>query len=70
MTEVPGKRLRDALEGPKTPKVGWAKAKPKQVKPGRSKTPRGKTAGRPRQVSAGRPLMPTARQEFKLPPVS
>ena len=47
VTEVPGKRLRDALEGPKTPKVGWAKAKPKQVKPGRSKTPRGKAAGLP-----------------------
>ena len=42
VSEVPDKRLRDALEGPKTPKAGWAKAKPRPAKPGRAA--RGKTA--------------------------
>ena len=43
VAEVPDKRLRDALEGPKTPKTGWAKAKPRPAKPGRAA--RAKAAG-------------------------
>ncbi len=35
VSEVQDKRLREALEGPKTPKAGWAKAKAKPSKPGR-----------------------------------
>ncbi|MDJ0982942.1 MAG: pseudouridine synthase [Kiloniellales bacterium] len=35
VSEVPAKRLREALEGPKTPRAGWAKAKPKASRPGR-----------------------------------
>ncbi len=35
VSEVPAKRLREALEGPTKPKAGWAKAKPKPTRPGR-----------------------------------
>ena len=44
ISEVPGKRLREALEGPKTPKAGWAKAKPRPTRPGR-KTQTGAKTG-------------------------
>ena len=52
VAEVSAKRLQEALEGPKKPKAGWAKAKPRPAKPGRAKAPRAQDP-QPRSKSPG-----------------
>ncbi len=54
VAEVSTKRLQEALEGPKKPKAGWAKAKPRPAKPGRARSQQPRSKGPDSNRKGGR----------------